>query len=66
MPSACTLHESSGHFTSSAINSLRPPPLNIVGPFSEHVVLALEVKHTADNAAVEWDGLVAVTLILEE
>jgi hypothetical protein len=53
-------------FTSSVVNTARSVPIQINGPFSGNVTLALEVKHSSQAAAVEFQGLVAVTLILEE
>lgn len=50
----------------AATTTLRPVPQTIPGPFSEFVTLVLEVKHATDAAMVQWDGLVAVTMIIEE
>ena len=53
-------------FTSVTISTLRPAVISITGPFSGNVTIVLEVKHTTDSAQVEWDGIVAATLIMEE
>ncbi|MDP2317114.1 MAG: hypothetical protein Q8P41_29750 [Pseudomonadota bacterium] len=56
----------SPYFTSAAVTALRSAPIQINGPFSGNVTIALEVKHATDGGAVEFEGLVAATLILEE
>ena len=53
-------------FTSAAITSARSVPVQIDGPFSGNVTLALEVKHSGGTTTVEFEGLLAVTLILED
>lgn len=53
-------------FSSTTMTTLRPVPQTIPGLFSEFVTLVLEVKHSGDAGPVQWDGLVAVTLIIEE
>ncbi len=51
--------------TSADITALRPPPYTITGPFGSTMELTLEVSHTAAGQG-DWDGLLAVTLVMEE
>ncbi len=53
-------------WTSAAITSLRPAPENVTGPFGAFVEITMEVRTTTGGTMAEVDGMVVVTLILED
>lgn len=53
-------------WTGTEATTLRPAPENISGPFGANVEFTLEVRNTSAASQVEFDGIVVVTLILEE
>lgn len=53
-------------WTGTEATTLRPAPENISGPFGANVEFVMEVRNTAAGTQVEFDGIVVVTLIIEE
>ena len=53
-------------WTGTEATTLRPAPENISGPFGANVEFKMEVRNTAAATQVEFDGMVVLTLIMEE
>lgn len=52
-------------FTSAAITSLTPQPIDVAGPFCDNVDIVLEVQASTGTADEEWRGTISATLFLD-
>ena len=50
----------------SEATTLRPAPENISGPFGANVEFKMEIRNTSAASQVSLDGMVVLTLIMEE
>ena len=53
-------------WTGTEATTLRPAPETITGPFGGNVEFTLEIRNTSAASQVEFDGIIVLTLIMEE
>ena len=61
-----TAASGSPFWTGTEATTLRPAPENISGPFGVNVEFTLEIRNTSGGTQVSFEGIIVLTLIIEE